>query len=58
MRLEDVAAFWKAFVQELRFLWEEGNALVPRMVGVVPLSFRCLARPLLLTSPLFFFSFF
>lgn len=29
--LGDVAAFWKSFVQELRFLWEE-SASVPQMV--------------------------
>ncbi|CAM9782468.1 unnamed protein product, partial [Laminaria digitata] len=33
--LGDVAAFWKSFVQELRFLWEEG-ASVPRMVRTPP----------------------
>ena len=29
--LGDLAAFWKAFVQEVRFVWEEGSS-IPRMV--------------------------
>lgn len=33
MCLGDVAVFWKCFVQELRFLWEEGGS-VPKMVGM------------------------